>query len=127
MTDSKKILIVDQSSIFRKALKAVVRDAASGVQVMEASNAEQATHLVKKDVPDLIFVDISLPGKKGFQFIATIKDMLPKIRIVVLTSHDSQAHETASMQKGADYFLSKEHSGDKRLIDVINTAIRQIG
>jgi DNA-binding NarL/FixJ family response regulator len=53
--------------------------------------------------------------------------MLPESRVVVLTSHDSAEHEAASIKQGADYFLSKEHSGGLRLIDVIRTTIRQNG
>jgi CheY-like chemotaxis protein len=45
--------------------------------------------------------------------------------IIVLTNHDSAEHEKAALQKGADHFLSKEHSGGLRLLDVIQKSIRR--
>jgi len=127
MLERKKILIVDKSPIFRRTLKEVIQTGETYVDVSEANDAGQAEAILKKDPPDVVFLDIALPRDNGIEFIASIKDMIPKSRIVVLTSHDSAEHEAASIQKGADYFLSKERSGGLRLIDVIHTAIRKNG
>ncbi|MBR9987802.1 MAG: response regulator transcription factor [Desulfosarcina sp.] len=127
MLERKKILIVDQSTIFRRTLKEVIKAIESQIDVREAKNADQAKAILKKEPPDVVFLDIALPRENGIEFIASIKDMIPTSRIVVLTSHDSAEHEAASIQKGADYFLSKERSGGLRLIDAIHTAICKDG
>jgi DNA-binding NarL/FixJ family response regulator len=127
MLDRKKVLILDPSPIFRQTLKEVIRTSEPHVDIREANNADQAEKVLRDDPPDVVFFDIALPRDNGIAFIASIKDMLPESRVVVLTSHDSAEHKAASIQKGADYFLSKERSGGLRLIDVIRTTIRQNG
>lgn len=127
MVDPKKVLILDPSPIFRQTLKEVIRTSASGIDISEADTADKATDILKKDSPDIVFLDIALPRKNGIEFIASIKGMVPQSRIVILTSHDSAEHKAASIERGADYFLSKEKSGGLRLIDVIHAAISRNG
>ena len=127
MLNHNKVLILDPSPIFRRTLKEVIQTSETLVDVREAENTDQAENILKNDPPDVVFFDIALPRDNGIEFIASIKGMVPESRIVVLTSHDSAEHEAASIQKGANYFLSKERSGGLRLIDVIHTTIRQNG
>ena len=127
MLNRKKVLILDPSPIFRRTLKEVIRTSETRVDIREADNAGQAKNILKNDPPDVVFFDIALPRDNGIAFIASIKGMLPQSRVVVLTSHDSAEHEAASIEQGADYFLSKERSGGLRLIDVIRSTIRQNG
>lgn len=72
-------------------------------------------------------MDIALPSGDGIEFIGRIKDMLPKTQIVVLTSHDSVEHKEASLQYGADFFLSKERAVGLPLIDVIEKTLSKHG
>jgi DNA-binding NarL/FixJ family response regulator len=127
MIERKKVLILDPSPIFRRTLKEVIQTSETHVDVREAKNTEQATDILKNESPDVVFFDIALPRDSGIAFIASIKGLVPRSRIVVLTSHDSAEHEAASIEQGADYFLSKESSGGLRLIDVIHTTIRRHG
>ena len=127
MFDPKKVLILDPSPIFRRTLKEVIRTSETLVDIREADNIDQAEEILRNDSPDVVIFDIALPRDNGIEFIASIKSMLPESCVVVLTTHDSAEHETASIEQGADYFLSKEHSGGLRLIDVIRTTIRQSG
>lgn len=127
MFERNKVLILDPSPIFRRTLKEVIQTSEPLVDVREAENADQAENILKNDPPDVVFFDIALPRGNGIEFIASIKGMLPESRVVVLTSHDSAEHEAASIEQGADYFLSKERSGGLRLIDVIRTTIRRKG
>lgn len=127
MLDRKKVLILDPSPIFRRTLKEVIRTSETHVDIREANNTDQAENILRNDPPDVVFFDIALPRDDGIAFIASIKGMLPESRVVVLTTHDSAEHEAASIEQGADYFLSKERSGGLRLIDVIRTTIRQNG
>jgi DNA-binding NarL/FixJ family response regulator len=125
MLDRKKVLILDASPIFRQTLKEVIRNIEPFVDIWEAENIDQAEKVLKDDPPDTVFFDIALPSNNGIAFIASIRGMSPESCVVVLTSHDSAEHEVASIEQGADYFLSKERSGGLRLIDVIRTTIQQ--
>jgi DNA-binding NarL/FixJ family response regulator len=125
MVDRKKVLILDVSPIFRQTLKEVIRNSDPFVDIREAENRGQAESILRNDPPDVIFFDIALPSNNGIAFIASIRHISPETCVVVLTSHDSAEHEAASIEKGADYFLSKERSGGLRLIETIRTTIRQ--
>ena len=127
MTPLKKVLILDRSPIFRQTLKEVIQTSETNVEVKEADSAARAQALLQTDPVDVVFFDIALSDENGLAFIADIKAMLPDSRIVVLTCHDSAEYEAASLENGADYFLSKERSGGLRLIDVIQAALRRNG
>ncbi len=121
------ILILDPSPIFRRTLKSVIETSESHVDVREAGNSDQATSLIRKHPPDVVFIDIALPRNNGIAYIAAIKEMAPEARVVVMTSHDSQEHKAASLENGADYFLSKDRGDGLRLIDVIHATVRRQG
>jgi DNA-binding NarL/FixJ family response regulator len=123
MSSRKEILIIDPSPIFRSTLKEVIQTTQSPVEVVEAGDTEQAENILSQRPVDAVFLDIALPGNNGISFIGRIKRLVPQACVVVLSSHDSTEYKEASIQKGADYFLSKERSGGLRLIDVIDEAI----
>jgi DNA-binding NarL/FixJ family response regulator len=125
MFNRQKILLVDPSAIFRRTLKEVIETNETFVEVLEAESSDQAESMMARKTPDVVFMDIALPQNDGIPFIASIRRIAPKARIVVLTSHDSEEHEDASLTQGADFFLSKERSGGLRLIDVIHETIRR--
>lgn len=121
----QKIMVLDPSPIFRRTLKSVIEATETYVEVMEAEDVDDARRILTDKSPEVVFLDIALPRDNGIQFIAAIKEMAPDTRVVVLTSHDSEEHEAASIAEGADFFLSKERCGRLRLVDVIHTAIRR--
>ena len=127
MTTFRKVLILDQSPIFRRTLKEVIQTSETEVEIKEADSAAQARALLQTDPVDVVFFDIALSRENGLAFIADIKAMLPDSHIVVLTCYDSAEYEAASLENGADYFLSKERSGGLRLLDVIHAALRRNG
>lgn len=124
MSKRHKILILDPSPIFRSTLKEVIRARQFQVEVAEAGDTEKARDILNNQPTDVVFLDIAFPGNNGISFIADIKRMVPQVCVVVLSSHDSAEYKEASIQKGADYFLSKDRSGGLRLLDVIDEAIR---
>jgi len=123
MSSRQKILIIDPSPIFRNTLKEVIRTTQSHVEIDEVGDTEQAEQIISQRPADVVFLDIALPGNNGIPFIGRIKRLVPRACVVVLSSHDSAEYKEASIQKGADYFLSKDRSGGLRLLDVIDEAI----
>lgn len=124
MSSCQKILILDPSPIFRNTLKEVIQTTQTRVAVDEAGDTEQAEKILSQRPADVVFLDIALPATNGISFIGRIKRLVPRACVVVLSSHDSAEYKEASIQKGADYFLSKDRSGGLRLLDVIDEAIR---
>ena len=108
MSDRKKVLIVDPSSYFRRTLVDVIQMDGAPVEVDEAETAAQALDIINQRQQDVCFLDLSLPRSDGLALIAAIRRRMPAAHIVVLTSHDSVEYQKASIDNGADYFLSKE-------------------
>jgi DNA-binding NarL/FixJ family response regulator len=121
----KNVMIVDPSPIFRRQLKQAIQTNETLVNVSEAENADQANDILRKQLPDVVFLDVALPLDKGLCLIDAIRAMAADIRIVVLTRLDPSQCKATALEKGADHFLSKEHTAGLRLIDVIHETIRR--
>ena len=121
----KKVMIVDPSPIFRRKLKAAIQTNETLVDVIEAGTINAAEDILRNQQLDVVFLDMEFPQDDGIRLIETIKGMARDSRIVVLTNHDSAAHQADAIEKGADYFLSKAHAVGLRLVDVIHETIRR--
>jgi YesN/AraC family two-component response regulator len=103
-----KILIVEDDSLLRLLLKRLIKRQFSNITVFdECYSAEQALEYIPYFNPDLLIVDISLPGMDGIELIRNIKKIHPIKRIVVITGYEKELHAQLSMEAGADHFFSK--------------------
>jgi two-component system, response regulator YesN len=103
-----KILIVEDDSLLRLLLKRLIKREFSNITAFEECyTAEQALNYVPVFNPDLLIVDISLPGMDGIELIRNIKRMHSLKRIVVITGYEKELHEQLAMEAGADHFFSK--------------------
>jgi DNA-binding NarL/FixJ family response regulator len=101
------ILIVEDSGVFRQLLAETLRSQFSSIRVVEAETAKEALHKVRTTSPDLIIMDIRLPGETGLELTKKIKSRYPAINIVILTSYDLQEYREAAKKYKADQFLLK--------------------
>lgn len=80
-----------------------------GIQVVgEASNADQALEMALFHVPDLILMDLSLPGRSGLDALSDIRERIPHARAVIMSMHDDVAHVRDALDRGAVGFLVKD-------------------
>jgi DNA-binding NarL/FixJ family response regulator len=100
-------LIVEDNRIFREAFKKGLLDYFPSMVVEEAGNADEALQKIKGGPPDLILMDIRLPGINGLQLTQKIKEDFPTITIAVMTDYDFPEYRQASVQSGADRFYVK--------------------
>jgi len=110
LTDTKrrfKILIVEDSAAFREMLKEVLHDRFPSIDICEAIDGEEALKQFETLHPDLIFMDIRLPGENGLQVTLRIKSLYPKMTVVILTSYDCEEYREAAIRFGGDYYLKK--------------------
>ncbi|MBN1882972.1 MAG: response regulator transcription factor [Deltaproteobacteria bacterium] len=107
--DSKKrtVLIVDDHDQFRNSLKELITSRFSSFRCEEAKSGKDAMLLVETVQPDLIFMDIKLPDNNGLELTRRIKKTHPEKIIIVITQHDIPEYKEASLESGADYFISK--------------------
>ena len=102
-----KTLIVDDHAAFREALKDVLHASFPAIDVTVAGDANEALHQVDTLAPDLIFMDIRLPGESGLRLTKKIKSSHPAIVIAILTDHDLPEYRQAALESGASYFIIK--------------------
>jgi len=102
-----KVLIVEDNRIFREAFKNGLVDYFPSMVIEEVANGEEAFQKIKESPPDLIFMDIRLPGINGLQLTQKIKEDFPGITIALMTDYDLPEYRQASVQYGADRFYVK--------------------
>ena len=103
-----RILIVEDNGFFRQTLKESLQMSFPGVGIEEATNGVEALQRVRASFPDLIFMDIRLPGKSGLELTQTIKAVYPDIIIFILTNYDLPECREAAFRYGADRFIAKD-------------------
>jgi DNA-binding NarL/FixJ family response regulator len=102
-----KTMLVEDSSSFRQLIKDDLQDQFPSMDIIEAADGEEAFQKIDGHPPNLIFMDIGLPGENGLELTRKIKADYPDVVIVILTSHDLPEYREAVIQCKADYFFSK--------------------
>jgi len=101
------VLLVEDSTLFRKTFKDALHRRFPSVLIEEAANAEEALEEVTRWLPDVLFADVRLPGKSGLELTKIIKKRYPEMIVVILTHHDLPEYREAADKAGADGFISK--------------------
>ena len=83
------------------------------------SNAKDCIKALEKTVPDIILMDFELPGINGFEACKIIKEKYPKVKIIILTSHEDEIKILTSLSVGASGYALKEKNNLEKVIDVI--------
>lgn len=114
----QKILIVEDSMVTRKVIARTLM--ASGYGVFEAKNAHEALTDLEERNPDLVLLDIILPGKDGYEILAEIrkKPMFEKLPVIMLTSRDSLFDKLKGKVSDANEYLTKPFQPDQLLMIV---------
>jgi len=102
-----KTLIVNDSATFRKTFKEALCERFPFMLIEEALDATEALQKIKAFLPDLIFMDIRLPGESGLELTRRIKASYPEIAIIILTAYDLREYREAAYDGGADAFIPK--------------------
>lgn len=118
-----KILIVDDEPSLRLLVKATLQ-ANSNYEFCEASNGTEAIEIAKQEKPDLMVLDVMMPGLSGFDVCEQIKndDSLKNITVIMLTAKGQQTDKEWAMSLGAEHFLTKPFSPIEllSLVDQVN-------
>jgi DNA-binding NarL/FixJ family response regulator len=105
-----RVLIAEDQHLLRIGLCRMISELDDYCIVGEASGGIEACRLAAETLPDLILMDLSMPGGSGFEAIAAIKRDAPHTRIIVLTVHRSEGHVSESFASGADGYVVKDSS-----------------
>ena len=120
MTGSIRVLIVEDSTLFRQLFKETLHDRFPSVEIYEAIDGEEALLQVETFRPNLIFMDIRLPGENGLELTKKIKARYPNITIIILTGYDLPEYREAS-SRCADYFFSKDSSTTENIFTLVES------
>jgi len=102
-----KALVVEDSVFFRQSLRDLLNNRFPSMVIEEAADGEEALQKVDVFVPDLIFMDIKLPGENGLQITRKLRNQFRDVSIIILTYYDSPEHREAAFEYGANHFLPK--------------------
>jgi DNA-binding NarL/FixJ family response regulator len=102
-----RVVLVDDSALARKFLTHLL-ETYSRVQIAgQAKDGLDGFDLVARLQPDLVITDLQMPGRDGFQLVELLRQSYPAIRLIITSAHEGPVCHAASLQHGADAFISK--------------------
>jgi two-component system nitrate/nitrite response regulator NarL len=102
-----RLMVVDDHPLFRRGLVALLTQDERFVVLHEAADAGEAVRCVAREQPDLILLDNHLPGVRGVDAIAGLKEVAPDVKILMLTVSENEQDLSAALKAGADGYLLK--------------------
>jgi two-component system response regulator NreC len=115
-----RIVLADEHLLFRQGMKRIINAMPEMRVVGEASDGQEAIELVRKLLPDLAILDISMPKLSGIEACREIRRLFPDVKILVLTMHKDREYLYQAISAGAQGYLLKEDS-DEELFAAIGT------
>jgi DNA-binding NarL/FixJ family response regulator len=106
-----KTLIVEDNASFREIFKDKLQTVFPSMVVYEAADGIEALQKVDALKPELVFMDIRLPGEDGIKLTQKIKARYPNTKVIILTSYDSLEYRGAAIQSGGDCYIPKDSLG----------------
>ena len=116
--EANKVFIVDDSPVVRERLTGMISELAGMQVVGHAEIAFEAIHSIRRLKPDVVVLDISMPGGSGMYVLETIKRERPCPLVIMLTNFAHDQYRKKCLQLGADYFFDKTTEFD-RVIEVL--------
>ncbi len=123
MTKRIRLLIVDDHAVVRLGLRTLLADEADLEVVAEAGTAEEALVQVSNLHPDVVVLDIQLPGRSGLEACYDIRTQFPETQVVILTSHAGEGFVEQALRAGAAGYVLKQ-VGNEELVRAVHAAQR---
>jgi two-component system, NarL family, response regulator NreC len=113
-----RVLVADDHAVLRAGLRMLIRAQADMDVVAEAADGEEAVRKAAEARPDVILMDLSMPGAGGIRAIERLRQECPASRVLVLTMHDVPAYLRAALAAGASGYVVKS-AADSELLSAI--------
>src|ERR1044072_5037320 len=108
MSEEIQIIIADDHPIFRRGLRGIIEGQADLNVVAEADNGETALSLIKEHEPDVVVLDVDMPGKDGFETVKSIMQQDLGVGVIFLTMHNSESIFNAALDLGVKGYVLKD-------------------
>ena len=118
-----RTLIVEDSALYRKLLKETLLSRFPSMEIIEAEDGGIAMQKIDALSPDLVFMDIKLPGENGLELTGKIKAKFPDAIVIILTSYDTLEYREAAAQAKANHFLSKGSSSKETILALVESIL----
>ena len=116
-----KILIADDDLVMRDLLKETLEEFEDkGVEFLTANNGEEAIESIKAEKPELVILDVLMPGMNGFEVCNTLKNRfgMEDVYVLMLTANGQEINKQKSKDVGADIFMTKPFDPDELIKEV---------
>lgn len=117
-----RVLLVDDEAAIRRALRTPL--GALGFETVEASRGEDALHLVRNESFDAVLLDVQMPGIGGINTLVRLREMAPRLPILMLTVRDAEEDKVEALELGADDYITKPFSV-RECVARIRSAVRR--
>jgi Response regulator containing a CheY-like receiver domain and an HTH DNA-binding domain len=117
----RRVLIVDDHPVFRHGVSAMINAEPDLMVCGEAGTAPTALDAMRKLSPDVVIIDISLPGSNGIELLKAMKAEAPKLPMLVVSMHDESLYALRALRAGALGYVMKAEA-----LDSILTALRKV-
>jgi DNA-binding response OmpR family regulator len=123
MDNKKKVMIVEDDSVLANALELALRD--EGYEISVATDGEEAERMIKKELPDLILLDLLLPIKNGFEVLKVMRQSpdTKDIDVVILTNFEQETSIDEGMKLGAKDYIVKANIDIKDIPAIVKKYI----
>jgi DNA-binding NarL/FixJ family response regulator len=123
MTEPISIVIVDDHEVVRNGIRAYLDTISEFKVIGEGASGDEAIKLVAENIPDIVLMDLIMPGKDGVETTREIKKISPRTQVVVLTSFHEDVHIFPALKAGAISYILKDMKMDK-LVEALQRAVR---
>jgi len=107
------VVIVDDSELVRDRIQKRISELDEIKVTGVASNSIEAQEIIKLSEPDVVILDIKMPGESGIELLRKIKEYYPHIKVIMLTNYPFLQYRSKCYENGADYFLDKSNEFEK--------------
>lgn len=118
-----RLVLADDHSVLRSGLKMLLNAQDDFIVVGEATNGMEALDAVRQHSPDLLLLDLSMPGSDGLAVLEQVKRTAPMVRVLVLTMHEEEGYLRRAFELGAAGYCPKS-AADAELISAIRAVMR---
>jgi DNA-binding NarL/FixJ family response regulator len=122
-----RTILVEDNLVFRESLRDSLQLQFPSMKIAEAGDGLEALEKIDSLSPNLIFMDIRLPGQNGLELTEKIKKLHPEITIIILTSYDIPEYREAAARFKADHFFSKDSMTQQEVNALVKSILAEKG
>src|SRR5688572_23334811 len=117
-----RILIADDHAIVRAGLKQLVVEHPQMTVAAEANTGAEALDLIRKQSPDVVWLDISMPGRGGLEVLGDIKKEFPYLPVLILSVHPEEQYAMRALKEGAAGYITKDTAPEELITAILKVA-----